>query len=471
MAARNLPWWRTTLLLAAVAHTMGCAPESAPGVPTRDGGTGDGGRVGNPSDGGDDEDCDPSACGPEELCGDDGEGNGLDDDCNGSVDESCSCPATGVTRSCFEGEPDQQGVGTCADGVMTCSEFLTWGECVGGQPPEEESCDGADNDCDGTVDDGLSGCETAVECPGVQLAAPLNRFPLNGGDIFSGDATAWRWEIECPSTVSPCPLPVDPRSRNTSVFFVQSGSYRARLEVDAAGDTLSCEWVINVQGSGLRVELLWDTQGEGNGNTDVDLHLHRKSVPGPSGETSWFTEQDCYFGNCKASTYGDGLREAWDLADSEGLDACRDAPHGQGAVWEELGACYNPRLDVDVIRCDPSVVDPEDTAFCAPENINIDNPAPGEPYRVMVNYWSDHDYDGPTRPTVNIYCGGELRASLGEGIVLRNGRGLGATNDNWLVADVVFRPSGGRCGGPLRCDVEPLDVIRNDRRFGPPWSF
>lgn len=422
--------------------------------------------------------CVPS-CGPEELCGEMGNGDGLDNDCDGIVDEICPCGSTNETRACFLGPPDRQGRGTCADGVMTCTEFLTWGPCTGGQFPTDESCDGADNDCNGVTDDGLSGCSSTLLCPGTQYASPLSSHLLRGSTIYTGAATSWRWTVTCPPTVGSCPMPADPNARDTSIYFSSSGSYRTRLEiVTDTSETKVCEWVISVQGEGLRVELDWDTQGEGFGNTDVDLHLHRKSTPTGvrTGETDWFTDDDCYYSNCKASTYDDSVRDRWGLADTSDVSACETAPRGEGAIWSMTGACYNPRLDIDVISCDPSETTPSDYSFCAPENINIDNPEVGKPYRIGVHYFSDGTFGSgspiTTYPTINIYCGGALRAALGSDplITLDTGNrgGFSDGNDFWLVADVVFRAA--ECGR-YDCEVMPLGIVQNDRRFGPEWSF
>ena len=71
-----------------------------------------------------------------------------DNDCDGSVDEGCSCN-TGDTTSC--GTTD---VGECAYGTQTCVAGL-WGICAGAIGPTAEICDGLDNDCDSSRDEGL----------------------------------------------------------------------------------------------------------------------------------------------------------------------------------------------------------------------------------------------------------------------------------------------------------------------------
>ena len=126
--------------------------------------------------------------------------------------------------------------------------------------------------------------------------------------------------------------------------------------------------------------------------------------------------------------------------------------------------------------CDASVTDPNSEAFCAPENINVDEPLIGMPYRILVNYYAA-DVD-VTYPTVNIYCGGAFRGSYGVDplVALRNADDFGELNDNWYVADVVFFQ--GDCG--LDCYIYPLSgVIQGTPDpfgfggvvpFGEPWS-
>ncbi len=74
--------------------------------------------------------------------------NGIDDDCAGGVDNGLSAPLAG----------DQDGV--CAGSRKVCAGTLGWRDPVWSTIPGyeaiESSCDGLDNDCDLSTDEGLS---------------------------------------------------------------------------------------------------------------------------------------------------------------------------------------------------------------------------------------------------------------------------------------------------------------------------
>ncbi len=108
-------------------------------------------------------------CAPTETCGD-----GLDNDCNGSADDGCEC-TPGESQPCYSGDAMLVGVGVCANGTQECDAAGKWSLiCDGEVLPSEELCDGADNDCDDSTDEGFEPvtcgqgeCQVTVsECQG-----------------------------------------------------------------------------------------------------------------------------------------------------------------------------------------------------------------------------------------------------------------------------------------------------------------
>ncbi|MBN1771565.1 MAG: putative metal-binding motif-containing protein [Deltaproteobacteria bacterium] len=137
------------------------------------------------------DDCDDGAAdvhpGATETC------DGRDEDCNGTADEGCDCIA-GQTQPCGEwGE-----LGECELGEQSCAAGA-WGECTGGVRPAEETCNGLDDDCDGTTDEGLTGdglepndtCETArgLETAVEQDARTPLHTPVVETTLYRADGT------------------------------------------------------------------------------------------------------------------------------------------------------------------------------------------------------------------------------------------------------------------------------------------
>ncbi len=420
--------------------------------------------------------CNPSPCGPTELCGPTaadgglGHGNGIDDNCNGLVDEGCPCDQSEI-RPCFGSIPDRRSVGVCRDGTMRCTELGAWigNECTGGVNPSPEVCNGLDDDCNGLVDDGLTHCVTTSRCPAWLGARPLENFTVDGRTIDPA-ATGFVWSLVCPDTVMPCPTVQQTTAPVVQMSLVSVGVYHLRgVLTDADGTTERCDIPVHVQGDGLRVEMDWDRKG-GIASVGTDLDVHVSVIDRTTQVTrAWFSAGDCYFVDCKApGGFVDWETSMTDtrFAPSADATACAGAPPPFGAVWQSAGHCWNPRLDTDTIVCDPSVTDDTRSTFCFPENAAVDEPPDNVTFRVMVNFYQDHGTctDGNpandvSHPVLSISCGGVLRGVVGsadDGIVgMRCGDnpGIGSANWSWLAADVRFVTN--TCG-VRDCNVTPL---------------
>ncbi len=92
------------------------------------------------------------AVGPsEEIC------DGVDNDCISGIDDTFP----EAHQLCGFVENVDYGVGICTPGVMKCDSGYLY--CDGHVGPSEESCDGLDNNCNGSVDEGIANT-TAVVC-------------------------------------------------------------------------------------------------------------------------------------------------------------------------------------------------------------------------------------------------------------------------------------------------------------------
>jgi hypothetical protein len=116
---------------------------------------------------------------PAEVC------NGIDDNCDGQVDEGCILEICDGVDNDGDGQVDEgytciratqrACVAACGSaGTETCTNACTWGSCAA----PAETCNGADDDCDGAIDNGVTNsCTDFATCQAVSQCAPCGAVP------------------------------------------------------------------------------------------------------------------------------------------------------------------------------------------------------------------------------------------------------------------------------------------------------
>jgi hypothetical protein len=258
---------------------------------------------------------------------------------------------------------------------------------------------------------------------------------------------------------------------------LQSGQYTIKYtKTVQGGGSESCEYPLFVRAPGLRVELSWE-HTQADSGVDLDLHLHE-----PATTTAWgfaaSAVQDCNWSTCTAAQFAFGGSVPswfadppatppspvnWWLDSVPQNNTCYYAPQGLGGAWQSVGkGCHNPRLDLENASCDFAVMDPNNSAFCNPENINVDYPPTGKWMRIGVHYFSNHGLTYAVHPELKIFCDGGLAAHLGPqgyyspeaAVTFAASDGAGPSGTRfWIAADVAF--SSDACGKSY-CAVRPI---------------
>ena len=157
-----------------------------------------------------------------------------------------------TTREChWEENSTQIALGECSMGVEVCTS-AGWSECRGAQGPEEETCDGVDNNCNGVVDETypeenqLCGMLPDVSY-GTGICSP-GTFICERGTLFCADHTGPEEEI-CDNLDNDCNGVVDDNIPNQTATVcydgdnstLHVGQCRAGVQYCSAGGYGPCE--------------------------------------------------------------------------------------------------------------------------------------------------------------------------------------------------------------------------------------
>lgn len=126
-----------------------------------------------------------------------GMGTPTPETCNNMDDDCDGTIDDGVERPCYSGDAGTAGIGACRAGLESCINGVWTGVCMGQALPTAETCNNTDDDCDGLIDENVTrSCYTGD-------AGTLNLGQCRAGQEV---CTLGAWSGTCAGQVLPAAM-------------------------------------------------------------------------------------------------------------------------------------------------------------------------------------------------------------------------------------------------------------------------
>ncbi|MCB9766124.1 MAG: hypothetical protein H6739_40485 [Alphaproteobacteria bacterium] len=246
--------------------------------------------------------------------------NDVDDDCDGDTDDADGSLDLS-TASSWYADSDGDNYGDAASSTLACDQpsatVSDSTDCDDSDstsyPGATEACDGADNDCDGVVDDGLLG--TGAACPAASCDDVLadNSASADGSYYLDPDGTGTGTLFECDMTTDgggwTLVLSWDrendgdsqadfeavlTENYNSMDEWIEGGTYIQWSDYNATGDAMDFEGAIDVPNSG---DVMLDLDYYGYSMEQSGIFFWVDANGTPSDIYCQAPNTDCYTGN------------------------------------------------------------------------------------------------------------------------------------------------------------------------------